>query len=456
MRGLFLNTIKMLLILWLFSLALASRCTSIDSEKEIVLSDEIINDNYCDCVDGSDEPQTSACYQNQFTCMQKNAKPKIISSWMVDDLKCDCCDGMDEHHIKCPNTCKELGREQEVLEKASRFILDQGLKNRENLIKKAAFAHEKDKYDLNAKQLQLDNLVKKEIPIRDFVKIWTRKKKQSDFQQESKRSMQCPEIQELKTAKDAISVKDKEISSLREEVKGAKEELDQWLTLYQEIRSKITESIEQGIVLSKEFLEKFDVIKLEKFDVIEPKKVPEADKIEEGAVVENHLDSADSAEEDNDQTELESEDDICPATLIGLGVCVSGIVLDYLPEFLLSSLSSNLDPSVVQGKLDKHQKKLDDHLAKQSTLRKEISDIQSRINKDFGPDRVLQGLDQNCVSIDDIEYIYEVCMFGAAKQKSKKDSAEISLGNFADYKDRSGYMDPHYKTMMYKSGAVCL
>jgi protein kinase C substrate 80K-H len=74
-----------------------------------------VNDNYCDCADGSDEPGTSACASGRFWCANVGFTEKTLPASRVGDGVCDCCDGSDEAPAgapspsRCRNTCDADG-----------------------------------------------------------------------------------------------------------------------------------------------------------------------------------------------------------------------------------------------------------------------------------------------------------------------------------------------------------
>lgn len=98
-----------------FSIAKSSgKFTCLDNLLTIPWAD--VNDDYCDCKDGSDEPGTSACPNSIFYCTNTKGSKMLqqnFPSSFVNDGFCDCCDGSDESKIfvkkNCPkNTCKHL------------------------------------------------------------------------------------------------------------------------------------------------------------------------------------------------------------------------------------------------------------------------------------------------------------------------------------------------------------
>ncbi|CEP62004.1 Gtb1p LALA0_S04e05534g [Lachancea lanzarotensis] len=84
------------------------------SDPSIVLNYSQINDDYCDCPDGSDEPGTSACGSlSRFYCSNEGFASRFISGFKVDDGVCDCCDCSDEESSSTLSgySCSQLNHE---------------------------------------------------------------------------------------------------------------------------------------------------------------------------------------------------------------------------------------------------------------------------------------------------------------------------------------------------------
>jgi protein kinase C substrate 80K-H len=86
-----------------------------------------VNDDNCDCADGSDERGTAACAHLSsapaFVCLNPGYLSERIPTSRVADGICDCCDGADERDAptKCPNTCasRRASAEAAVAERLS-------------------------------------------------------------------------------------------------------------------------------------------------------------------------------------------------------------------------------------------------------------------------------------------------------------------------------------------------
>lgn len=131
-----------------------------------------INDDFCDCEDGSDEPGTSACAgqkETLFYCSNVGSDAAYVYTSRVNDGICDCCDGSDEWYssvhkpgISCPNKCAEEGRERERERKRLEADLRSGIKQRSSLIETARSQERRDGEELAKLQKELPLLEERE------------------------------------------------------------------------------------------------------------------------------------------------------------------------------------------------------------------------------------------------------------------------------------------------------
>ncbi|KAJ1723946.1 hypothetical protein LPJ53_001755 [Coemansia erecta] len=118
-----------------------------------------VNDDYCDCADGSDEPGTSACNNGTFYCANEGHVAARISSSRVNDGICDpqCCDGSDEWDgaVTCPNLCAEIGLSHRTAEAARQANEVRGAKRRRALIDEARVQRVEKQRELEEKRARL-------------------------------------------------------------------------------------------------------------------------------------------------------------------------------------------------------------------------------------------------------------------------------------------------------------
>ncbi|KAI4368565.1 hypothetical protein MLD38_017109 [Melastoma candidum] len=120
-----------------------------------------LNDDFCDCADGTDEPGTSACPGSKFYCRNAGHVPVFLFSSRVNDGICDCCDGTDEYDgkVNCSNTCWEAGKVARDKLKAKIATYKDGVLIRRQEIEHAKAALVKDEAELT--KLQSDEKILK-------------------------------------------------------------------------------------------------------------------------------------------------------------------------------------------------------------------------------------------------------------------------------------------------------
>jgi len=124
-----------------------------------------VNDDYCDCPDGSDEPGTSACPNGKFYCRNAGHVAHYVWSSRVHDGICDCCDGSDESDGACQDVCLELGAEMRAQREKERLAAEQGFAVRQQMVAQAEQMLAETRSSIASKEAEIEQL-KKSIDIR--------------------------------------------------------------------------------------------------------------------------------------------------------------------------------------------------------------------------------------------------------------------------------------------------
>ncbi|CAK7339066.1 unnamed protein product [Dovyalis caffra] len=156
-----------------------------------------LNDDFCDCPDGTDEPGTSACPGGQFYCRNAGHAPVFLFSSRVNDGICDCCDGSDEYggQVKCPNTCWEAGKvaRDKLKKKIAMYKEGVVLRNKEAEQAKIAFAKD---------EAELSKLKNEENILKGVVQQLKELKEQIEKAEEKERLQKEKEEKERKEAEE--------------------------------------------------------------------------------------------------------------------------------------------------------------------------------------------------------------------------------------------------------------
>ncbi|KAH9872128.1 hypothetical protein J1614_006390 [Plenodomus biglobosus] len=415
-----------------------------------------VNDDYCDCPDGSDEPGTAACsYLSPlsppqppsfqageaksapalpgFYCKNKGHMPSYIPFTRVNDGACDyenCCDGSDEYDhvggVKCEDQCAKIGKEWKKQDEMRQRSLNAAKQRRKELIAEAGRLRKEVeerittlKTQIEGQTLKVDGLTKNLAEVEraergKVVKGAGKGGKVTVLASLAKERIQelTDNVNRVRGERDAAKARVDELEAMLKRFKdeynpnfndeGVKRAVKAWEDYAAQDRPGPNDALDRDL---DEILkpDSESAIKWEEFETTDEESDVELLYQFEAylpAPVRDWLD-----------TKLRDLRDV----LIENGILASPSPSDAPASKLVTSAKAQLETA---------QKDL-------STSQSDLSTHETDLSKDYGPDDIFRALKDTCISTDSGEYTYEHCFLSRTLQKSKKGHASTGMGNFA-------------------------
>ncbi|KAI8605141.1 glucosidase II beta subunit-like-domain-containing protein [Dissophora ornata] len=458
------------------------RC--LDGSKTIAYA--AINDDYCDCPDGSDEPGTPACGNAYYYCQNVGHTPAYIKTSRLNDGVCDseCCDGTDEFDgtVHCPDNCEKVGVEARKERERMRKVWQEGGKIKQDYIAYGKAARKRLRGQLEALQAKADLTKQKTFDAKDKLDSLNAKLQEylesTKAEREAARELQLAPLieQQNEILVRAIEAKDLLRNTLKElkenqnknyhdmAVKAAITGFDEYL---EELAQEAADEAEKEIKDVNEELsakKRFMALQTQAYDARKEvgRMFQLLKAIKEGYNIEY-----------NDEAVLKAIkvlEEFAPSWQGDENEFVGEEVIEIPEETtptLEAPVEANKGPlSVVYERIQKaakslglgplfREEKTEINLAQDTynkasdeerKLENDVQEIERKLATDYGKDDCFAQLVDQCFEYKDIEYTYSVCLFGSATQKAQ---SETSLGKF------SSWEGDKYDTQMYTGGARC-
>ncbi|KAM3925851.1 glucosidase 2 subunit beta [Leptodactylus fuscus] len=420
--------------------------TCLDGSRTIPF--DRVNDDYCDCADGTDEPGTAACANGRFHCTNAGYKPQYIPSSRVNDGICDCCDTTDEYNsgAHCQNTCREMGRkEREDLEKKAEMA-------REGMLLKQKFIEEARK-GREEKELKLQELAEKKLSIQTQVETLRAEKEAAEQPEKEAKDAHKQEWEARREAEKAAQDRRHSLEVFSE----LDQDADGMLSVPELLAHSELDSDGDGSLSDKEAQDllggshSVDVASFQEsvWPQIKEKFKSESDapplpSVEEG--IESHPEIPPEEEEEDDVEEGDEEEDDDDSDEYHRAPPSKTNVEDQeMPPYDEATQALIDTAEAARSQYEEAEKSLRE-------IEDTIRSLEKEISLDFGSHGEFSYLYGQCYELSTSEYIYRLCPFNRVTQKPKVGGSETNLGTWGFW---AGPENDKFSAMKYEQGTAC-
>nr|POE78598.1 glucosidase 2 subunit beta [Quercus suber] len=418
-----------------------------------------VNDDYCDCPDGSDEPGTSACSHLSplsphtpadtiaasvnttlalpgFYCKNKGHIPSYVPFTSVNDGICDyeqCCDGSEEWEgvggVKCEDRCNTVGKEWRKHDEARQKSLGNAARKRKELVAEAA----KMRLVIEEKVITLKSLIEAgEINVKSLEQEFADvEKKERGRVVKGSVSNKAGKLGVL------VGLAKQRTEELRSNLIRVRTERDASISRLQELESLLSTFKEEynpnfndeGVKRAVRAWE--DYAARDKGAGVDPAQDRDLDAIaredhENGIVWDEY-----TGDDEEDETDVlyQFEQYLPPSVRTWVDQKLRDLRLMLIDNGILADSGSSASGSESKA-VTNARNRLDSAKKDLETNNNDLNSANEDLAKDFGPDDVFRALKGVCAERDSGEYTYEVCFLEKTTQKPKKGGGHTNMGNY--------------------------
>ncbi|KAJ3214594.1 hypothetical protein HDU67_001459 [Dinochytrium kinnereticum] len=455
----------------------SSKFTCLDGSKTVLA--KAVNDDYCDCADGSDEPGTSACQNGTFYCLNEGHVPSTILSSRVNDGICDpeCCDGSDEYGsgAKCPNVCKKIGSEFKKAEQQRKKILKEGLRIKNENVAFAAKSRADRRREIDDLTLQIANVTAKIEELKvikadaEVFETQINAAKAKKLAQDNLKLLP-DKINKCRESKTKLRM---DIETLNGRVSQLRNALDHLTSLKDAEEGAAFQALLRDKPILKETYDMYDQYKQDHGTEDNPVAIDyEYEENDDVPVME---DDATASSSNADDVVFE---DPCTDPTQSLTECITSSFHGVVKHFYLSltapvkwagwrrayrsfigifsTLAPSEEASMLRSDPPKARATLSEAEGSKGQLQGKLDELKRKEEMDYGIAGEWEKAVGKCITFDTAEYVYEICFHDRASQKSKN-GGSTDMGRFSRFGPRSGSIDgPNkYLYMVFENGAHC-
>ncbi|KAM5346186.1 hypothetical protein ACJ41O_009191 [Fusarium nematophilum] len=424
----------------------------------IKLSLSQINDNSCDCPDGSDEPGTAACALLDplspeqplsgsvsgttnttnalpgFWCANEGHIGMYVPFLYVNDGVCDydlCCDGSEEYKgvggVKCENRCAEIGKEYRRLEDEKRRAMEKAEKKRKAMAGEARDLRQRVEAKIGELKGEIAALEAKKEDLA---------RKHREVEQEEKGKVVRGEGTggKIGVLVGLAKARVNELRQLLEDVVDQRDELQERVSELEELLTKFKKDYnpnfnDEGV---KAAVKSFEDYSARQETEKRSRKVVNEDDIlsvlredsERNGVNWKEFEEADASDTDMIYN--------FEAYLPPFARSLLHSTLDSLRIWLITNgmLADNTTPGQESTLVRAAREALEAADRDLTKKTKELAKEEEDLVKDYGPDDIFRALKNKCISLEAGEYTYEHCWLEKTMQKSKKGHGHSIMGHF--------------------------